>query len=263
MTAHHDIDRELTAFLREGPTELPYESFDAVRNRTEQTRQRAFVGPWRLSEMTKILAFGFGAAAVVLVLVVGAQLFGSPSGGMGSQATPTPTLSPEATAEPTPSSTPAPPLTQSFTSTLHGISMSYPEGWTAEPATEPWTDRTFPLEFLMTQQADLLYDPNLTDHLFLTMASQPIGDSTPEDWVAAQMASGEGCKATEPITVDGATGLIGADECNVAVVTTAGRGYWIELLTSGDQAWLGSTFDQAWFEEVLATVQLHPRDAVD
>ena len=26
MTAHHDLDRELTAFLREGPTELPDES---------------------------------------------------------------------------------------------------------------------------------------------------------------------------------------------------------------------------------------------
>ena len=67
--------------------------------------------------------------------------------------------------------------------------------------------------------------------LFLTFASQPIGDSTPEDWVAEQMASEEGCGTrTEPIVVDGATGLIGVD-CDVAVVTTAGRGYWIQLYT--------------------------------
>ena len=35
---------------------------------------------------------------------------------------------------------------------------------------------------------DFLYDPTLTDHLFLAIASQPIGDSTPEEWVAAQAA---------------------------------------------------------------------------
>ncbi len=139
--------------------------------------------------------------------------------------------------------------------------MSYPEGWTAQAATEPWTDSTFPLFFLVPH-ADFLYDPALTSNLFLTIASQPIGDSTPEDWVAEQMASDEGCTATEPITVDGATGLIGGDDCDVAVVTTAGRGYWIQLYTSGDDARRRS-YDRAWFEEVLATVQLHPEDAVD
>ena len=80
---------------------------------------------------------------------------------------------------------------------------------------------------------------------------------------ASLMASGEGCTATEPIAVDGATGLIGVDGCNVVAVTTAGRGYWIQLYASGDEAWLSSTYDRAWFEEVLAAVQLHPQDAVD
>lgn len=97
----------------------------------------------------------------------------------------------------------------------------------------------------------------------MTIASQPIGDSTPEDWVAEQMASGEGCTATGPIAVDGATGLIGVDECNVAVVTTAGRGYWIQLYTSGDDELAVAAYDRAWFEEVLATVQLHPENAAD
>ena len=57
----------------------------------------------------------------------------------------------------------------------------------------------------------MLHDPILTDHLFLAIASQPIGDATPEDWVAEQMAGDEGCTATEPIAVDGATGLIGGE----------------------------------------------------
>ena len=265
MTAHSNLDRQLNDFLRDGPEELPYQSFDAVRDLTEQTEQRVVIGPWRLPEMNKILTIGLGAAAVVVAVFVGAQFFGPPSGGTGALGgAPSPTLEPTATPEPSPSpSASAPPLTQSFTSTVHGFSMSYPEGWTAEAATEAWTDSTFPLAFGQPH-ADLLYDPTLESDLFLTVASQPIGDSTPEDWVAEQMASDEGCTATEPIAVDDAPGLIAGGSCpDVAVVTTAGRGYWIQLYTSGDDPGAVAPYDRAWFEEVLASVQLHPEEAVD
>jgi len=257
----NDLDRQLNDFLRDGPTELPYESFDAVRDRTEQTGQRVVIGPWRIPEMNRIVTLGLGAAAVVVALLVGAQLVGSPSGGVGFQpsapaepaATLAPSLSPAAS---------APPLTQAFTSTLHGFSMSYPEGWTARAAADGWTDSTFSLNF-HGSHADFLYDPILESDLFLTIASQPIGDSTPEDWVAEQMASDEGCgTANEPIAVDGASGVIGI-ECNVALVTTAGRGYWIQLYTSGDDPLAVAPYDRAWFEEVLATVQLRPEDAAE
>lgn len=213
--------------------------------------------------MNKILTIGLAAAAVVVAVFVGAQFFGSPSGGLGSD--PSPTAEATATPEPTPTPEPAatplavPPLTQSFTSTQHGITVSYPEGWTARAATGPWTDPTFPLEFGQAI-ADFLYDPVLESDLFVTIASQPIGDATPEDWVGGQMASDEGCgTATEPITVDGASGLIGTD-CNVAVVTTDGRGYWIQFYTGSGAPLLD---DRAWFEALLATVQLQPENAVD
>ena len=88
MTAHNDLDRQLTDFLREGPEELPYESFDAVRDRTERTGQRVFIGPWRLPEMNKTLTFGLVTAALVVAAFVGAQLFGSPNGGFGSDEAP-------------------------------------------------------------------------------------------------------------------------------------------------------------------------------
>ena len=89
--------------------------------------------------MNKFLAIGLGAAAVVVLVFVGAQFFGSPSGGLGSQptASPEPTATAEPTASPEPSPSPPaspPPLTQSFTSTQHGISVSYPEGWIARAA---------------------------------------------------------------------------------------------------------------------------------
>ena len=86
MTAHNDLDRQLDDFLRDGPDELPYQSFDAVRDRTEQTSQRVVIGPWRLPEMNKILTIGLGAAAVVVVLLIGAQLLGSPTGTNGGRA---------------------------------------------------------------------------------------------------------------------------------------------------------------------------------
>ena len=97
MTTQHDLDQQLNAFLREGPDELPNESFAAVRDRTEQTRQRVILGPWRLPEMNKILAVGLGAVAVVAVLLVGSQLFNSNIG-----VDPSPTPEPTGTPEPSP-----------------------------------------------------------------------------------------------------------------------------------------------------------------
>ena len=112
MTAQHDLDRQLNAFLLDGPTELPDPSFDAVRHRIEGTRQRAVIGPWRLPDiMNKYVPIGLGAAAVVVALVVGTQLLGgSTSGGVGAAppATPAPTTAPSPTPEPTPEPTPDP-----------------------------------------------------------------------------------------------------------------------------------------------------------
>ena len=213
--------------------------------------------------MSKLVPIGLGAAAVIAVLFFGSQFIGSPTSNVGGPATQPPaSAAPSeapASAAPTPKS--PPPLTQSFTSSLHGISMSYPEGWIPQAATEPWTNSTFPFEYTIPQ-ADFLHGAD-GFNLNLVFGSQPIGDSTPEDWVAEQMAGPEGCAASEPITVDGATGLIGAGDCKVAVVTTDGRGYLILAGISSDDPSNATTYDRAWFEEVLATVQLRPADAVD
>ena len=86
---------------------------------------------------------------------------------------------------------------------------------------------------------------------------------TPEAWAAETISVDDGCTATEPITVDGAAGLVGPDDdCTRAAVTTGGRGYFFWLYTSGDDSELG-TYGRAWFEDFLATVQLQPEAAVD
>ena len=269
MTASRDPDRLIRAFLHEGLDELPDPVYDAVRDRIEQTRQRALIGLWRTSDVNNFLKIGLAAAAVVVIAVVAFNLLpGSPTPG----GEPSPTPEPTATVEPSPSPIAAPPLTESFTSTVHGISLSYPEGWTAQAATEPWTDCLYCTAVHDAPYVDVLLHPVHDDGLFLRIASQPIGESAPEDWVAAQMASdaldpplgrGDRCTTTEPIIVDGATGLSGGETCLVAVVTTAGRGYHIDLWMSPEDRDLVAQYDRAWFEEILATVQLHPEDAID
>ena len=49
--------------------------------------------------------------------------------------------------------------------------------------------------------------------------------------------------------------------CDAAAVTLDGRGYLVALYASGDEAWLGDVYDRAWFEQLLATIDLRPEDA--
>src|SRR6188508_3089454 len=118
MTASRDPDRLIHQFLLEGEEQLHDQVYDVVRAEIEQKRQRVMFGPWRLPTMNKFVTIGLGAAAVVVLVFVGAQLFGSPSGGTGALGgEPTPTAEPTATPAPSPSPpASAPPLTQSFTS---------------------------------------------------------------------------------------------------------------------------------------------------
>lgn len=262
MTPKYDLERRIADYYETeaAPAAPDWLLREALATIDVTPQRRVFIRvPWRLPTMNtyaKLAAAAVGVIAIGAVAI--ATLLPSNSAGLGGQAaTPSPESSPSATSRPTPVSRPAPPLTQSFTSTLHGISLSYPEGWTAQAATEPWTGAP---TFFREPPADFLYDPLRADHLFLSVASRPIGDSTPDEWVAGHLYE---CAESERIAVDGATGLIGASDCNMAAVATDGRGYVIWLYTSGDEAWLSSTYDRAWFEEVLATVQLHPEDAVD
>jgi hypothetical protein len=96
MTRPHDLDRQLTAFLDMGPAELPDSSFDAVRDRIDGTRQWAYLGPWRVPTLNKLVPIGLGAAAVVAVLLIGSRFIAPPASnvaGPASSPSPSPTVS--------------------------------------------------------------------------------------------------------------------------------------------------------------------------
>jgi hypothetical protein len=91
MTASRDPDRLIHGFLLEGEEELQDQVYDAVRDAIEQKPQGAFIGPWRISSMNRFLAIGAAAVAVLVVVLIGSQLLGSPTNvGGGGDATPTP-----------------------------------------------------------------------------------------------------------------------------------------------------------------------------
>ena len=97
MTAHRDPDRLIHEFVLEGRTDLEDQIYDAVRARIEHKRQRVVIGPWRLPDMNKFVQIGLGAAVVVVVLVLGAQLLPRAPGGVGGA----PSSAPSPTAKPT------------------------------------------------------------------------------------------------------------------------------------------------------------------
>ncbi|MGI8829671.1 MAG: hypothetical protein ACR2I5_07895 [Candidatus Limnocylindria bacterium] len=91
MTDSRDPDRLIHHFLLEGEEQLHDQVYDAVRAEVEQKRQRVVIGPWRTPTMNRFLSIGLGAAAVVVALLVGVQLLGSPNNvGSGGESTPTP-----------------------------------------------------------------------------------------------------------------------------------------------------------------------------
>jgi hypothetical protein len=101
----------------------------------------------------------------------------------------------------------------------------------------------------------------------MQIASMPIGTAGADQWETDQYASdaADVCPDAEPITVDGATGVISAGDCrpHMVFVAKGDRGYLIMLRVSPDEPWLAPVYDRAWFESVLETVQLAPEDAVD
>jgi hypothetical protein len=267
MNANHELERRLADFYAsEAPQRAPERVLDAVLATTDITRQRraVFRLPWRFPTMNTYAKIAVAAVAVVAIGAVGlAVLRPGSSPGVGGPPITSPSLSPAPSASSGASAVAPPALTETFTSERHGFSTSYPAGWVARPATEPWTTG-FP-SFESTD-VDVIYDPAQdTGHLWIAVASQPLAGKSGEQWVDDTLTGLSSAGICEPpnerVTIDGAQG--GMCASSVAVVTAPDRGYLILLYVSGDDPAVGLIYDREYFNEILATVQLIPESAID
>jgi hypothetical protein len=132
--------------------------------------------------------------------------------------------------------------------------VSYPAGWVVRPEEQSWA-AGFPS--FSEKFGDFIYDPARDDHLFLSVASQPLAGRSGAAWAAGilEMLADPCGTGSEPVTIGGTGGVIGL-KCSIAVTSSGDRGYLMWLYTSADEGWLDSVYDRAWFKDILATVKL-------
>jgi hypothetical protein len=217
-------------------------------------------------DMDRFARLAIPAAVAIAAAAFGLAVFGCGTPGGPPSASPSRSPSPSPSTSPSVSAVAPPALTGTFTSTMHGISISYPDGWIPRAATEPWATGlpTFGAAF-----SDVIYDATLEDHLFLNLASQPLGGDTGEQWADRALNAPEWEDTCDPpiesVSIGGGPGRV-VVHCggSLTAATWAGeRAYQIILYTSTENPELDAAFDRDWFLEVLATVQLHPEDAID
>ena len=126
-----------------------------------------------------------------------------------------------------------------FSSTIHGISIDYPSGWHVRPATESWNHEAFTFD---APGVDVIFDPTLQEDLYFSLASEPLGGQSAEDWWGSALAwaADEVCETGGTygaLSWDGWRGATrgcdrGADQ--VIAVATATHGYLIYLHVGDD-----------------------------
>jgi hypothetical protein len=184
MTRPLDADRVLEDWLAEGPSRLPDRAIDGIVRQLQDTPQRGSRWIPRRDRMNRLFLSVGGAAAALLVAVVGfVHLYGGgPAPVPGESPTPVTIDSPEPSPEPSEAPEPV-----TFTSERHGYSILLPDdGWIVIERPGEWApDTMFGQE---SPGVDYILAPggpigDYRHELFLN--SQPIPEeSTYEDWLA-------------------------------------------------------------------------------
>jgi hypothetical protein len=110
MTAPHNRDRLIDAFLEDGTDVLPDWAYDEVRHDIHRTRQRVVIGPWREPIMSNLARYGVIAAAVVLLVGAGVLLLRPAPAGVAAPASAAPTASPMPSTSSSPAAVASPTL---------------------------------------------------------------------------------------------------------------------------------------------------------
>ena len=266
MNANDSLERRLADYYEsESPPRAPDWVLRSALQTIDTTRQRRVIirVPWRFQNMNTFAKVAIAAVVVIAVGAIGLSVLRPPApSGVGGQPTASPSPSPSPTVGATITPEPPPALTETYTSERYGFSISYPTGWVTRPASDPWTAE-YP-DFGQTT-GDIIHDPVSQGDLWIMVASQPLAGKTASQWlddlVAGLRGAGECDTPIEPVTIDGNQGRL---VCGAMAATSAGdRGYLIWLYTGGDDPAAVAGYDQAYFNDILATLQLQPEDAVD
>lgn len=255
MSVNHDLERRIADFYEtEAPPAAPdWVLRDALATIDITPQRRVLVRvPWRFPPMNTYARFAVAAVAVIAIGAIGvAVLRPGTTPDIGGALSP----SPSATPSPVPSPSPPPALTESYTSAVHGFTISYPTDWNVRAATEPWTAG---IPFQGSAFADVIGTPG---NRFLLVASQPLGGRSGEVWSDAVSSNpdwDDTCEpASEPVTIDGTSGMIvtHCDGTLTALVAVADRGYLVVLF--------GFNESEARFREILASMRFDPESAID
>lgn len=137
MNPARDPDPILSAWLDEGPTDLPDVTRRAIVAAlpTTNQRRRPIWAPWRFSPMSAPLRAALAVLVAAVVIGGGIYLLGPRGGGPGVDVTPSPSASPSPVPTPTPPPPPLPfegvlePGLYSYDGTKVRVILNVPAGW--------------------------------------------------------------------------------------------------------------------------------------
>jgi hypothetical protein len=262
-------------WLEDGSDRTPRPAIEAVLLAVKTTPQeRGLRIPRRFTLMPAYLRLA-AVAAVVAVVGVGALTYigGNPgAGGNIPPATPAPTASHAATPAVTTPARTDPPLSQTFNSSVHGFSISHPDGWTVEHATgarssDEWEADTGPVDihdFVRAPGASTPNDLPGSAQFVLRVTSIAAPEGVAADTWISENITGTGGDCLPPavalvdIDIDGRRGSL-RDSCGEleATVVADGRIYVFTLFVNA------SVSDgRAMFEALAETITLRPAEAL-
>jgi len=267
MNATRDPETIMTAWLDEGPTDLPDVTRRAILTALPTTQQRG-LGPLALLRHSPMLIYPrLTAAVLVTIIAVGGAMY--MLGQRNSVGPPVPTASPAA-----PSATPSPvaaasaaathaPIDTSlwipFTSAYYGFSVSHPGAWSEQPASGRWA-----LAKQDDADVDIFWSPGGWPQFSAFETKLPAGttadkflqDFTADAVIHACYPPPSGWVQT---TVDGHPASIAYAGCNehfyfAQATVVIGKRVWFFILTGPDRSLI---------VPFLSTVHIDPTAAVD
>ena len=246
MTTPREPDTMISAWLEEGPTELPEATRRAITVATRTTTQhrRPVWASWRNQLMNPFSKVAL--VALALVAIVGGVYFLAPGSQVGTQS--------PASAPPSPAPQgPVPAAWTTYTSSRFAYTIDYPRDWVVTPATADWL-----IEGLHPEGNDLDKFGLTPRGTRVLVSSTQITDGMSSAHRIAQLDRiNAPCDLSDRhgITLDGATArqedffCFGVDYGIEVVVANKSRHFQIDLFSPTP---LGDT-DRAIFDRFLAS----------